>query len=245
MTNATPVFQNSRVPLYLQVAKLMRHRIENDEWRFGEQIPTLDELEREYKVSRITLRGALDQLEAQGIVRRTRGLGTFVAKDLSEQRWFKLPGTLDELVATVSELKIRLLPIEGDPAAALTPAFAFGSVGPAYQRMRRVHYHKDEPYCLIEIYPDRRIYDSDPEGYSNAPIVPQLAALQGLKIAHAKQVLRITVSDEDTATHLNIGVGDPIADVCRSLLDEAMQIIYYAHIQYPAQMIQIETDLLK
>jgi len=245
MTNATPVFQNSRVPLYLQVAKLMRHRIENGEWRYGAQIPTLDELEREYKVSRITLRGALDQLEAQGIVRRTRGLGTFVAKDLSGQRWFKLPGTLDELVAAVSGLKIRLLPIEGDPAAPLAPAFAFGSVGPAYQRLRRVHYHKDEPYCLIEVYLERRVYDSDPEGFSTAPIVPQLAAREDVTIAHAKQVLRITVSDEDTATHLNIGIGDPIADVCRIFLDEAMQIIYHAHIQYPAQMIQIETDLLK
>ena len=245
MTNVAPVFQNSRVPLYLQVAKLMRRRIENGEWRFGAQIPTLDELEREYKVSRITLRGALDQLEALGIVRRTRGLGTFVAKDLSEQRWFKLTGTLNELVAAVSGLKIRLLSIDGDPAAPLAPAFAFGSVGPAYQRLRRVHYHKDEPYCLIEIYLDRSIYDSDPEGFSSAPIVPQLAARDDVKIAHAKQVLRITVSDEDTAAHLNIGVGDPIADVCRTFLDEAMQIIYYAHIQYPAQMIQIETDLLK
>jgi GntR family transcriptional regulator len=244
MMNATPVFQNSRVPLYLQVAKLMRHRIENGEWRYGAQIPTLDKLEREYKVSRITLRGALDQLEALGIVRRTRGLGTFVAKDLSEQRWFKLPGTLDQLVAAVAGLKIRLLAIDGDPAAALTPAFPFGSVGPAYQRLRRVHYHNDEPYCLIEIYLDRRIYDSDPVGFSSAPIVPQLAAREDVRIAHAKQLMRITVSDEDTAMHLGIGVGDPIADVCRTFLDEAEQIIYYAHIQYPAQMIQIETDLL-
>jgi GntR family transcriptional regulator len=245
MTNATPVFQNSRVPLYLQVAKLMRHRIETGEWPFGAQIPTLDELEREYKVSRITLRGALDQLEGLGIVRRTRGLGTFVAKDLSEQRWFKLAGTLDDLVATVADLKIRLLPIAGDPAAPLAPAFAFGTVGPAYQRLRRVHYHNEEPYCLIEIYLDRRIYDSDPEGFSGAPIVPQLAARTDVTIAHARQVLRITVSDEDTATHLNIGIGDPIADVCRVFLDETMQNIYHAHIQYPAQMIQIETDLLK
>jgi GntR family transcriptional regulator len=245
MTNATPVFQNSRVPLYLQVAKLMRRRIENGEWRYGAQIPTLDELEREYKVSRITLRGALDQLEALGIVRRTRGLGTFVAKDLSEQRWFKLPGTLDELMATVAGLKIRMLPIEGDPAAPLAPAFVFGTVGPAYQRLRRVHYYKDEPYCLIEIHLDRRIYDTDPEGFSSAPVVPQLAARKDMKIAHAKQLLHITVSDEDTANHLNIGIGDPIADVCRTFLDETMQIVYYAHIQYPAQMIQIETDLLK
>ena len=245
MTNTAPVFHNSRVPLYLQVAKLMRHRIENGEWRFGAQIPTLDKLEQEYKVSRITLRGALDQLEAVGIVRRTRGLGTFVAKDLSEQRWYKLANSMDELVATVANLKIRLLPIEGDPSEPLAPAFAFGVVGPAYERLRRVHYHNDEPYCLIEIYLDKQVFDTAPEAFSSAPIVPQLAARHDVKIAHAKQVMRITVSDEYTARHLNIGVGDPIADVCRTFVDEAMQIIYYAHIQYPAQMIQIETDLLR
>ena len=89
------------------------------------------------------------------------------------------------------------------------------------------------------------IFDSDPQGFSSAPVVPQLAARKDVKIAHAKQVMRITVSDEDTAAHLDIGVGDPIADVCRVFLDERMQIIYYAHIQYPAQMIQIETDLLR
>ena len=245
MTNTAPIFHNSRVPLYLQVAKLMRHRIENGEWRFGAQIPTLDKLEQEYKVSRITLRGALDQLEAVGIVRRTRGLGTFVAKDLSEQRWYKLANSMDELVATVANLKIRLLPIEGDPSEPLAPAFAFGVVGPAYERLRRVHYHNDEPYCLIEIYLDKQVFDTAPEAFSGAPIVPQLAARHDVKIAHAKQVMRITVSDEYTARHLNIGVGDPIADVCRTFVDEAMQIIYYAHIQYPAQMIQIETDLLR
>lgn len=245
MHNDASIFQKSRMPLYLQVAKLMRQKIESQEWRFGEQIPTLGELEKEYQVSRITLRAALHQLEELGIIRRTRGLGTFVVKDLSKQRWFKLATSFDELVEAVANLKIRLLPIEEESEHPLIPAFPFGEVGPAYHRLRRVHYHNDEPYCLIEIYLDKQIFDSDPEAFINAPIVPQLAALPNVQIAHGKQIMRIRVSDEDTATHLDIGVGDPIADVCRTLLNEKKQIIYYAKIQYPAQMIQIETDLLK
>jgi GntR family transcriptional regulator len=236
------VFQNSRMPLYLQVAKLMRQKIESRQWRLGEQIPTLDELEKEYQVSRITLRASLDQLEEQGIIRRTRGLGTFVAKDLSQERWFRLASSFEELVATVADLKIRLLPIDQEEHP-LIPAFEFGQVGPAYHRLRRVHYHNDVPYCLIEIYLDREIYAMDPDAFKNAPVVPRLASLPGVRIAAGKQIMRITVSDEDTAGHLNIGVGDPIADVCRTLLDEDGRIVYYAHIQYPAQMIQLETDL--
>ncbi len=244
MNNEPSVLRKSRMPLYLQVAKLMRQKIESQQWRFEEQIPTLDDLEKEYKVSRITLRSALNQLEQFGVVRRTRGLGTFVAKDLSEERWFKLANNLDELVEKVVDLKIRLLHID-QAECSLTPAFQFGEIGVAYRRLKRVHYHNDVPYCLIEIYLDKTIFDSDPEAFSNAPVVPQLAMRRDVQIAGAKQILRITVTDEDTASHLNIGVGDPIADVCRTILDENKRIIYYAHIQYPTQMIQVETDLMQ
>jgi GntR family transcriptional regulator len=44
MTNDGSIFQKSRMPLYLQVAKLMRQKIESQEWRFREQIQTLEEL---------------------------------------------------------------------------------------------------------------------------------------------------------------------------------------------------------
>lgn len=245
MTSDATVFQKSRMPLYLQVAKLMRHQIESQAWRYGEQIPTLDELERKYQVSRITLRAALGQLEELGIVRRTRGLGTFVAKDLSHERWFKLPTTLDELVEAVAELKIRLLPVEAGADCPLVPAFACGEVGPSYRRLLRVHYHDEQPYCLISVHVDREIFDLAPRDFSTKPIIPQLVALRGVRIEQARQIMRITVADETTARHLDIGVGDPVAHVCRAIVDDRNRIIYYADIQYPAQMFQIEMDLLR
>jgi GntR family transcriptional regulator len=244
VNNNPSVFQKSRVPLYLQVAGLMRKKIESQEWRFGEQIPTLGELEKEYQVSRITLRASLTQLEEQGIIRRSRGLGTFVVKDLSQQRWFKMPTNFDDLVETVSNLKIHLLAIEQDELP-LIPAFTFGDVAPAYRRLRRVHFHNEVPYCLIEIYLAKDIFALDPDAFSSAPIIPKLAPLPDVQITQARQIMRITVSDEDTVAHLDIGVGDPIVDVCRALLDQDNRIVYYAHIQYPAHMIQVETDLMQ
>jgi GntR family transcriptional regulator len=243
MNKGSLVFQKSRLPLYLQVASLMRKKIETLEWRFGEQIPTLDALEKEYQVSRITLRESLAQLEQLGIIRRRRGLGTFVVKDLSQQRWFKLPTDLGELVEVTSDLKVRLLEIEQNDQP-LIPAFASGDVDADYRRMRRVHFHNEVPYCLIEIYLIKDIFARDPDAFSSASVVPKLASLPDVQIAQARQILRITVSDEDTAAHLDIGVGDPIADVCRTLVDQDNRIVYYAHIQYPACMIQIDMDLL-
>ncbi|MBV6304844.1 GntR family transcriptional regulator [Candidimonas humi] len=244
MKKVPETLHRNRMPLYLQMAKLMRQKIESQEWRYGEQIPTLDELEKEYQVSRITLRGALDYLEEFGIIRRTRGRGTFVAKDLSEERWFKLANTLDELVEKVADLNVRLLLIEQAEKPPI-PAFPFGEVGTAYRHLKRVHYHKEVPYCVIDLYLDKVIFDSDPQAFSTAPVVSQLARRKDVRIAGAKQVTRVAVADEETAGHLRIGVGEPIADVCRTFVDENDHIIYYAHIQYPTQMIQIETDLMQ
>lgn len=237
------VFQKSRLPLYLQVAHLMRQKIERGEWPIDQQIPTLQELESEYQVSRITLRESMSQLEEEGLIRRTRGRGTFVVKDLSQQRWFRLPTTLDDLVRTVTDLKTRLLEIDVEDRP-LVPHFEAGEVAPAYRRLRRVHCHEDRPYVLVEIHLARDIFDLDPKGFSRSTVIPLLVAMPQVRIAQARQIMRFTVSDEEAAAHLDIGVGDPIATVCRSLQDEHGRIIYYAHIRYPAQMIQVEMDLL-
>lgn len=233
----------NRMPLYLQLAKVMRQKIEHQEWRYGEQIPTLERLGQEYGVSRITLRAALTYLEGFGIVRRIRGQGTFVIKDLSQERWYKLANTFDELVRKVSNLNVQLLQIEQSERPPV-PAFPFGQVGKAYRCLKRVHSHAGEPYCVIELYLEKSIFERDPQQFSTSPAIAVLASLPGIRIAGARQVTRIGVANEEAASHLHIGVGEPVADVCRTLTDEDGLIIYYAHIRYPAQMVQIETDLM-
>ncbi|MGS1138551.1 GntR family transcriptional regulator [Castellaniella sp. UC4442_H9] len=243
MTISPERTQQSRIPLYVQTAKLMRQKIERQEWRLGDQIPTLVQLEELYKVSRITLRGALDYLEESGIVRRERGRGTFVTRDLSEERWYKLPNTLDELIETVSGLKVELLQVGASDEPPI-PAFAFGTLGDAYRYLRRVHYHDRQPYCLIDLYLRKSLFESDPEGFLGSPAVAILAKRPDVRIAGAKQIMRIGVAQEETAAYLHIGVGEPVAEVCRTFVDDSGEIFYYAHIIYPTQTIQIETDLL-
>lgn len=243
MSLRSNTFEKSRVPLYLQVARLMRQKVERQEWPVGAQIPTLNALEEEFQVSRITLRESLAQLEAEGLIRRERGRGTFVEKDLSAERWYKLPTHFDALVRTVSELQIRLLAIDQDDQP-LAARFREGQVAPAYRRLRRVHYHQDKPYCVIEIWIASDVFALDPAGFSEAPVIPLLAALAGVRIGQARQVVHVTVADQETADLLDIGVGEPVADVCRVVRDDSGRLIHCAQIQYPAQLIQIEMDLM-
>ena len=65
-------------PLYLQVADDIRNRIQNGEFKAKEKLDTEFELEKQYSVSRITIRKALELLVDEGILMRKRRVGTYV-----------------------------------------------------------------------------------------------------------------------------------------------------------------------
>ena len=74
----TPDPTQSPDKLYLKVETLIRQSIERDRLKPGDRLPTETELCRHYRVSRSTLRHALRLLEAEGLITRTRGRGTFL-----------------------------------------------------------------------------------------------------------------------------------------------------------------------
>jgi len=239
------IFRRSRAPIYLQIAKLLRQRIEQGEWKIGDQLPTLEALMDTYGVARSTLREALAQLEAEGLIRRSRGTGTFVTKDLSSQRWFKLPINWADMLESVANLRVHPLPVPaGERPDRLPVDFVSGVLAASYVQLRRVHYRGEIAYCLIDIHLAADLFETDPEGFTTTPVLSRLAARPGLGISIARQVIWVSVSDEMTASCLDIGVGDPVVEIRRGLTDQSGRIIYYAHIRYPAELVRLEVDLL-
>lgn len=70
--------QNDGIPLYKKIEQDLRFKIESSEWAVGEKIPSELELADSYKVSRITIRKALENLTSLGYLVRKRPNGTFV-----------------------------------------------------------------------------------------------------------------------------------------------------------------------
>lgn len=70
--------QFSRQPLYWQVADVLVERIAQGIWKPGASIPNEVDLAREMGVSTGTLRKALNRLEANHLIVRRQGRGTFV-----------------------------------------------------------------------------------------------------------------------------------------------------------------------
>jgi GntR family transcriptional regulator len=66
------------LPLYMQITELLTREIAAGHWQSGERLPTEAELARRLGVAVGTLRKALAELQARGVLRRRQGSGTFV-----------------------------------------------------------------------------------------------------------------------------------------------------------------------
>ena len=75
----TPLeFQDSE-PIYTQLKEILTQKIVNGEFPPGARLPSEYELTELYHISRSTVRLALKELEASGMIVRRRGKGTFVS----------------------------------------------------------------------------------------------------------------------------------------------------------------------
>ena len=70
----------SNKPLYKKIIDDLVKDIKNGVYKENDQLPTELELSEKYQVSRITSKRALTELEALGMISRTRGKGSFVKK---------------------------------------------------------------------------------------------------------------------------------------------------------------------
>ena len=70
--------RGGKVPLYRQVASILRERIDKGIFRPGARIPTEFELCDEFGVSRISIRHALSELVYEELLYRRQGSGTYV-----------------------------------------------------------------------------------------------------------------------------------------------------------------------
>lgn len=83
--NSPAIDRKNPQKLYCQLAGILRGPIEKGEWKVGSRIPTEEQLCREHRVSKSTVRLAVEELVSFGYLSKIQGKGTFVRRRIPEQ----------------------------------------------------------------------------------------------------------------------------------------------------------------
>lgn len=221
----------------------MRQRIDRGVWVQGEKISTLEELEQEFAVARVTIRQAIELLRMEGLLDAQQGRGTFVSGRPKHNRWLNLANDFDTMVASIKDNVLKRVHIE-ENAALPDLREGEGALAEGYTFLRSVQYNSDEPFSVVNLHLAEDVFRRDRKRFMHSAALPRIVEMDDVSIVHAHQTLTIGVADPETAGLLKIGLGEPTADCRLVLVDDRGIAIYVAEIHYQKDCFALRIDLL-
>ncbi len=205
------------LPQYRQVAETLRRRIVSGQYREGDTIPPVTELERIFNVSNITIRKALGVLANDGWTTGRRGVGTVVNPPPDGQRVeIEVSGNFREWLDTASgtrhPIKQEVLDVRREAAPPTVAKALDKAHDEAVWSMRRLRRLKGMPisyhvnYGPVEIFGD--VGKRTMAGNRN--FVDVMRRDCGLSLRRMDQTVEATIADRDLAALLTVPFGAPL-----------------------------------
>lgn len=221
----------------------MRLRIESGAWKPSEKISTLEELEEEFQVARVTVRQAVELLEREGLVTRQQGRGTFVNEVVNDKRWLTLETSWESVLASIKQNVPQFIKV---PNAPPEPRLREGEglLADKYVFLRSVQLKDGVPYAVANVHLAKAIFDRKREKFLKHTALPIVASMN-LNIQHAHQTLVIGTAHPETAELLQVSLSAPTAEVRWVVRDDTDTAIYVADITYRADCIKLSIDFFE
>ncbi len=216
-----PHGSDSPLPLYHQVYVTLRQRILDGLYVPSKAMPTEQELVDQFEVSRITIRRAMDDLQAEGLIQRKRGRGTFVVpKKFSSRLHANISGLLENLVNMGLKTQVDVIEFGYIPASADVRERLELPDKAIVQRSLRVRYFDSKPLSHLVAYLPEDLGRSF--GEADLKTQPLLSLLEraGVKVDSADQSISARSADSDVAALLRVPVGTALIHVTRVVRDD-------------------------
>ncbi|MHA6481811.1 GntR family transcriptional regulator [Paenibacillus sp. strain BS8-2] len=216
-------------PLYLQIKSILKDRILHGGYPLGSTIPSEPQLENEFGVSKITVRGAIVELVQEGYLEKGSGKGTKVIRNTSASKLSKQKRFTEVLVEGGHRIRKELLIVEvvvNQPGTL--PHSLFGEQ--AY-RIERLYHLNDEPYIYFQHFLTMRAGGIE---------LPDLSSQSLYDMLEEHEVAPVKFRDEFAVTQapayieqrLLVPAGTPLLMRSRYSYDGAGNLIEYSEGMY-------------
>jgi len=204
-------------PLYLQLRDVLAERVASGQLKPGTALPNETDLAREFGVSAGTMRKALAVLEAEHLVTRRQGRGTFVNDPASGElanRFCNIRKPNGERAS--AEFQGEEI-TEGDANETECERLGLGK-GDRVYRVRRLRLDGDQPIMVEDISLPAALFPNLVQEESPTGQIAALAQRHGILLGRAEERISIGTAEPTIARALGLKPGTPLL-----LLDRVMR----------------------
>jgi GntR family transcriptional regulator len=210
------------------------------------QLPSEDGLVARFKVSRTTVRKAIQNLVERGLVEVRRGKGTFVTQPKITQELTELTGFVEDMQALGRKPTARLLNkcvVAADEVVAHHLALAPGTL---VVRLRRVRLAEGVAMSFDETYLPRELGEKVAGNDLEAePVFALLEEKYDTPLLEAEYKLEATAADPVAAEALQVPTGSPIFLIERTSYTTSNRAVDYERLHYRGDLIRFVTRLAR
>ncbi|MGX9431846.1 MULTISPECIES: GntR family transcriptional regulator [Bradyrhizobium] len=236
----------SPMPLYESVASALAAGIADGSLPPGTQLPPEESLIDRFKVSRPTVRKAIQNLIERGLVEIRRGKGTFVTQPKIMQELTELTGFVEDMQALGRTPSTSLLDqriVAADETVARHLALPVGTLVFRLQRVRladSVAISFDETYLPRGL--GEKVAGNDLEA---EPVFALLEEKYDTPLVEAEYKLEAAAADAVAAEALQVPTGSPIFLIERTSYTTGNRPVDYERLHYRGDLIRFVTRLAR
>jgi GntR family transcriptional regulator len=204
-------FPNRFIPLYYQLENILRSKIEAGEALPNQKLPTEQELSREYKISRATVRQALAALVSEGLLYRKQGKGTFVTEKATQTKSVKLTGFTEDLFSEGHQAEVKILEIRPVAAPDRIAAALRLPTGDEVIRFKRLRALDGGPFSYVINYLPQEIGNKIAErDLQYHTMLHLLEDKLGISLGTIRHSVEAVKADVEVASLLAVSVFEPV-----------------------------------
>jgi len=222
------LFAKNGIPLYLQLKEKILEDIKLN-YKVNDIIPAEGKLEQKYKVSRITVRKAIEELERDNIVIKKQGKGTFV----KEQKILYDANSIGSLTQRLSKQKHLL--------TTKSISFEIIEIGEDHfvkemlncgklLCIKRTRLLDEIPFALMFNYFDVNIVPDIDKKLNLESLYAFLKEEYNIEFHNAEEIVEAIIANKDDSDKLSIKEGSPLLSLKRLSYDQNNKPIEYSNL---------------
>lgn len=215
-------------PLHVVAEEAILEMISSDEYQNGKLLPNEIELAEDLKISRNTLRQAINKLVFEGKLCRKRGYGTWVTKKgmtSGVKNWMSFSQEMLQLGITVRNYELHVS--TDTPPKDVMNFFGIEDPKNCYcLKLERVRGNESYPFVVFESWFNPAIGISNDDNF-NTPLYELLERKYGITVHTSVEEISAHLAGNRIAQKLRISEHDPILKRKRSVYDKNGQPVEY------------------
>lgn len=223
------VDKSSQVPLYTQLADIIKEMINNKELQEGHYLMSERDICKIQNISRMTVNKAIISLVNDGILERRQGKGTFVSYKKQNLTYAKMQGFTEIAKNKKLNVKNKILKFElKTPSNKVKEYLQLEDTDSLVFQIERIRFIDDEPTILEKIYiPEYMCPALSEDLVSNNSIYKLYREKYLHKTQIAKQVINPIILNKSQSKTLNVDSNTLALKIDRVVFTDKDEVLEY------------------